>query len=442
MNGWVKIALIATTGLLLLAVGFLVAPSHHPEEENAPAPALETPRTPDASVPDAALPSGPTLVEANRELLSPMTSALVARLRGIIRPDDEDSPDVFAKIGGSSTVSRAFLHCFAGNRVDLGDFSELESTRAFFAGGRAARTSPFQRESLSAGVGWHTGYLLSGHPPRFLREIRRIKPRYAFLLVGGNDVAGEDPFGFTRRLVRMVDDLIARNTIPILGTLQPRRHRPAADAVISYNRAIRAVADAKRLPIIDYFTAMQSLPHQGLAGDGVHPNVKMRGPVGLGCDLSEEGLLFGTNTRNLLSLQMLDRLHKTLDDDEIDSDTQTPELTAHGEPQEEVRILRLPYAQVIPISNNSFTHRFVITLEDTQNLHFRAVALCDDETGCPRRRTDPLIQVAGSSPSTPASEGNVRLPAGETTFLVQPSNRRSRTRLYLFQLQVDSENGD
>lgn len=442
MNGWAKIALVAAVGFLLIVVGLFVAPSPAPPQPRPPSTLTQTAPILDAGLPDAALPSGPALIAREANLLSPMTATLVDRLRGIIRDRAEDAPDVFAKIGGSSTVSRAFLHCFAGNRVDLGEYADLEATRAFFAQGRAVRTSPFQRESLSAGVGWHTGYLLSGHPPRFLREVRRIRPRYAFLLVGGNDVAGEDPFGFTRRLMRMVDDLIHRGTIPILGTLQPRRHRPAADAVVSYNRAIRAVAYAKELPLVDYFRAMQLLPHLGLAGDGVHPNVKMRGPVGLGCDLTDDGLQFGTNTRNLLSLQMLDRLHRVLDGDDTQTSAQAPELHAHGEPAEEVRVLRLPFSQLVPVTNTDFTHRFILTLEEPQYVHFRSVALCDEESGCPRRRTDPLIQLESQPPSNPSSESRIRLPSGESTFVVRPSDRPNRSRIYLFQLDVEPENGD
>ena len=209
-------------------------------------------------------------------------------------------------------------------------------------------------------------------------------------------MAGDDPFSFTRRFLRMVEGLIRDNTIPILGTLQPRRHRPSSDAVSAYNKAIRAVASAMHLPIIDYHEGMLPLPNLGLAGDGVHPNVRMRGPVGLGCDLSDEGLRFGTNTRNLMTLQMLDRLHQALDEEDDDSVLGETPIASHGDPAVQRHILEIPFAEFVATASPAFTHRFTFEVEESVHIYIRAVALCDGESGCPRRRTDVLFAASSA----------------------------------------------
>ena len=103
---------------------------------------------------DGASALGLVLYPSDRTL-SPLTPELVAQLRAV-HATSIGSDAVFAKIGDSHTVSTSFLACFAGSNVDL-DGRDLAATVAHFKTGDAAGTTPYQRVSLAATVGWSAG---------------------------------------------------------------------------------------------------------------------------------------------------------------------------------------------------------------------------------------------------------------------------------------------
>jgi hypothetical protein len=100
-----------------------------------------------------------------------------------------------------------------------------------------------------------------------------------------------------------------------------------------FNSVTISVAQAFHLPYVDFHQAMMPLPGMGLAGDGVHPNVYRRGSRLMPCDLTEEGLSGGTNTRNLLTLQVLHDLRQALLEETPSAVEPAAEPTAapHGE---------------------------------------------------------------------------------------------------------------
>ena len=198
--------------------------------------------------------------------------------------------------------------------MKLGAHASLGSTVEFFRSGNAGGRSPFRRESLAADVGWSARHVLLGEPSPLLQEVRAINPRYAFVLAGGNDVEGREPRRYANRLLRIIDQLLVRGVIPIVGSILPRRDSLSADRwVARYNVISRAIADGRRVPYIDFYRALSALPRRGLAGDGVHPNVLVVDGATRPCHLTGEGLRHGHNQRNLLAIQALDRLHRVLD---------------------------------------------------------------------------------------------------------------------------------
>jgi hypothetical protein len=220
-------------------------------------------------------------------------------------PDLRD--DAFSKMGGSSVASKAFLHCFATPYVDLGDHPDLAPTVDYF---NAGPRSSFSRQSEAAGVSWNLRYILAGRPRNFHRELEATRARWALVLFGGNDAQNENERVFVQRLVRLVEQIEQRGVVPVLGSALPRRN-PAKDRWIRrFNQIIAAVAEHWALPYLDYHTALSSLPRKGLARDGVHPNVLGEGGVRTACQLTEQGLRYGNNVRNLLTLQMLDALRR------------------------------------------------------------------------------------------------------------------------------------
>ena len=253
--------------------------------------------------------------------------------------------DVFAKMGGSSIESHAFLHCFGrGDHVALGPHTALSETLEHFRAGNAQGRDPFRRESLATKVGWSVRHGLTGRPPRVLEEVRAIDARYALAFFGGNDVQGRDPREFGRRMEHLLELLTTRGVIPILGAVMPRGDDPEMDEVARrYNRVSRTLALAWGLPYVDFYAAVDGLPGRGLAGDGVHPNVLLDGGRSRACDLTEEGLLRGQNQRNLRTLEVLDRLRRALTDGPIDAPSEP--ASGPGSATAPRRLVQVPFGE-------------------------------------------------------------------------------------------------
>jgi|GEM_PF-2460869 len=236
-----------------------------------------------------------------------LSDEVTTKVREIAERSPELRNDVFSKMGGSSVESSAFLHCFATPYVDLGTHEDLAATLAYFNEGQSRS---FDRDSEATGVSWNLRYVLGGRPAKFRREIEDTQARWALVLFGGNDAQNENERVYVRRLVYLVEQLEEMGVVPVLGSALPRRGASRDRWVRRFNAITEAVATHWALPYIDYHGALDALPRKGLAGDGVHPNVLGQGGVRAACQLTEEGLRYGNNVRNLLTLQMLDELRR------------------------------------------------------------------------------------------------------------------------------------
>jgi hypothetical protein len=116
-----------------------------------------------------------------------------------------------------------------------------------------------------------------------------------------------DEFG--THLWNLVDASIGRGVVPILSTIPPNAGYPAADArVPTFNRIIRAIAQGRGVPLVDFHRELDPLPNRGISSDGLHPSVSPSG----GCVLTSAGLQYGYNVRNLLTLEALTRTNAAL----------------------------------------------------------------------------------------------------------------------------------
>lgn len=292
-------------------------------------------------------PPDPALTWVPPAIHSALTPAVVRRLREL-RAAADRRDDVFIKLGGSSVESRAFLHCFAydGDNLDLADHGELAETLAFFRGGNAAGSNPFARESAAARVGWSLRQGLAGRPSHALQEARATDGRFALVFFGGNDVQARRPRRFAERLERMLDQLLDRGLIPIVGATTPRGDDPEMDGwARRYNRISRAIAQAWQVPYLDFYVAQDPLPGRGLAGDGVHPNTLVEGGRGRACVLTEEGLEHGSNQRNLRTLELLDRLRRTVLLGEGAPDPEPRAMRGDGSAASPLRLTRIPFGE-------------------------------------------------------------------------------------------------
>lgn len=259
---------------------------------------------PDAGVADA---GRQVLVYPVGRLHSPLTPEVAAHLRAVAARGPTLKADVFAKVGDSNTVNTNYLACFAGANVDLDGRAALQPTLQAFRAGVAGSTTPFNRVSQAATVGWSAGAALAGAPSPLDAEVAAVSPRFATVMFGTNDVGFQDPYAFGRNLFAIADRLLAQGVVPVFTAVPRRLDSAAADAwVPRYNLVARGVAQARRFPFVDLHQALEAVPSHGLGGDGVHLNVYA--PSGArGCVLTAQGLGYGHNTRNLLSLEALAR---------------------------------------------------------------------------------------------------------------------------------------
>jgi hypothetical protein len=100
--------------------------------------------------------------------------------------------------------------------------------------------------------------------------------------------------------------------IPVLNTIpaQPLK----MDRVSAFNTILRDLAASNNLPLIDFAAALTDLPDSGLAWDNLHPSWPP-GDEDQVAYFTPDNLRYGYTVRNLLTLQMLDRIWNTLNPD-------------------------------------------------------------------------------------------------------------------------------
>jgi peptidoglycan/LPS O-acetylase OafA/YrhL len=274
--------------------------------ELAPLPDVSTPLpdVPPDTPPTA--PQGHVLYPEGR-VHSPITADVVGAICELAATSTQWN-DVFAKVGDSITATAAFVTCF-DDHYDLGSHTALAPSLAHFAAGNAAGKSPFARSSLAARGGWTAHEPLVGTPLPLDREVDAIAPRFASVMFGTNDVRyGRSLWEFAADLWTIVDKLRARGVVPILSTIPSTTDASSDARVPLFNRVVRALAQGRQVPLVDYHLALESLPDRGIAADGIHPSLAPGGA----CLLTATGLAYGYNTRNLITLQALDRARRAL----------------------------------------------------------------------------------------------------------------------------------
>ncbi|MEZ4263692.1 MAG: SGNH/GDSL hydrolase family protein [Polyangiaceae bacterium] len=245
-------------------------------------------------------------------LHSKLSADIVAGLKVVAARSGGDRHR-FIKVGDSITYSTSFLDCL--DRATVAD-AQLEETRAWFD------TGSWQRRSKASTVGWHTNQPLAGSPAPLDTEIAEMQPVIAVVMLGTNDNYVGTDRTYRRNLSKLVDRLLERDVIPILSTI-PQRAQSGPNANIPrMNAIVRSVAAGERIdaagrlvarastriPLMDFYLALEDVPRHGLAGDGVHPNVSSRGA----CDFGADGMTHGYNVRTRLALEAIDRVKRVV----------------------------------------------------------------------------------------------------------------------------------
>lgn len=215
----------------------------------------------------------------------------------------------FAKVGDSITSSQSYMVDLGDGDYTLGAFAALKPEIDVFNSVMFDDNSnTFNHESLCGQSGMTTKDALAVPSPVIL-ELDNLRPAYAVVMYGTDDMDIMDARTFEANMNKLVDYLEAEGVVSAISTIPRRLEIPNGDQMVAaFNAAIRDVATTRHLPLIDFYAATINLPNNGISDDDVHPSVETGADGGsLSCDFTPTGLKFGYNNRNLLTLQVLDR---------------------------------------------------------------------------------------------------------------------------------------
>lgn len=262
------------------------------------------------------------------------------------------------KVGDSISAGHEFMSCFETETFSLSavGYGDLVPAHAWFLETDVGGTSSYARRGFAAVASKTADWALRGTPPPVEQELLALNPRYALLMYGTNDMGygGFDASAAVKfpwmyeNIVELVDWIVARGVIPILYSIPPYtgQYPELRDLISSWNVVLRAVAEGRQLPFVDYYSEMLQLPDYGLRSDGVHPSADY---ISL-CNFdAETGLIWGYNLRNLLSLQALDRVWQvttTTPARDAWDGAGAPALAGSGTPASPRVVDSLPFAEL------------------------------------------------------------------------------------------------
>ncbi len=296
-----------------------VIPSDVAARSDATGTPTPTPVTDAASAPSADAIAALPAAQRFEAAIVPFDDATLAHVRAVYAEGQRAGlrNNVFSKLGDSITESGSFLKDVGHGWYELGPWTRLEPTIAYFrrySFGDAENNS-FTRSSVSATAGWTVRALLAadGVVP-VERELDATRAAFAILMIGTNDAERSTVEAYERDLRDVVDRVEARHVVLVMSTIPDQLSSAEAGARgLAINGVIRRVANERRLPLLEFWAALQGLPHQGIDPDNVHPSVYTTGSGNASAAVfTDAALRFGYNVRNLTALLMLERLRQTL----------------------------------------------------------------------------------------------------------------------------------
>lgn len=239
-----------------------------------------------------------------------LDAATTDRLAAVMRVGQTmgNRANVFTRAGDSITFASNFLVPLAAPsaQTDLSGDGSLNATLNYFRSGAIGAANSFANASRAARGGWTAAEVLANLPG----ELAASKPAFVFVMVGTNDIAlGVSAETYRQNLSAIVYTALNAGVIPVLSTIPDIPLYPTAQARLpQFNQVVQDVGESLRVPVWNYWRALQRVPGAGISRDGVHPSVA---PTG-GGDLTTAGLSYGYNVRNLTALQTLDKLRRVL----------------------------------------------------------------------------------------------------------------------------------
>lgn len=231
--------------------------------------------------------------------------------------------DVFTTVGDSNTTNGDFMRPLGLSQsdCDLGAYANLQATIDYFtAAFEGQENNPFTRKSAAADRGFGSANVLDpfwadrgmcerGETP-LLCEYRVSRPSAAIIMLGQIDInfGGLSADEYRANMERIIRHSIGDGVIPVLTTIVFLPDRAEYRQSLEYNMALLDLSQAYDVPLINLWAAAQSLPNYGIGPDRSH----LAARVGSFCSFTGAERELGGTLRNLLTLQALDELRRTV----------------------------------------------------------------------------------------------------------------------------------
>lgn len=218
----------------------------------------------------------------------------------------------FIQVGDSISYWDSNMSPIGLGKVRYGDYSYLAGTVAYFSEEIARLENSFANARIAAIRGGTAGTLISVYGTGSTKyhpvlcedktplecEIDEVNPSFAIVRIGTND-AGGSLANYENNLTAILEYLIDRNIVPILGTIPVRTVGPNTS---TFNDVLISVANDLNVPLVDIRTPLNTLENKGLCPDGIHPNIPTNANT---ADFTSTGLQYGYNLTNLMFLESL-----------------------------------------------------------------------------------------------------------------------------------------
>jgi hypothetical protein len=235
-------------------------------------------------------------------------------------------PDVFIKIGDSNTANGDFFRPMgmSGAYCDYGAYQYLQDTVDYFSvSPRTGSPNSFDSTNFTVINGltaaglldsfWATNPLCEPNESLLTCEQRIVKPSFSVMMIGLMDLEYYDVESFHSFLDQVIAESVTAGVIPIQTTFTVlpdyiSNELPLWEKSLDFNLAMIDVAQRYGTPVIHLWKALQTHPDYGIGPDRTH----LRAAVGEYCRFTGSELEYGGTMRNLLSLQALDTLRRTM----------------------------------------------------------------------------------------------------------------------------------
>ncbi len=326
--------------------------------------------------------------------VGPVTQAVADHVRAIVADGSAlgRQPKRVIKVGDSITCNGSFMgqlktpdydpdvHYGWDWVRDLGTYAFLRDAADWFtevtvpgtsnipdaqAGGETFPVKSLDRVSLAAKVGESAAWAVTGSPNPLQQEIDALSPQFALVQFGGNDVGGygndADVLDWAvDNQITIVDQCIAQGVVPVLAAMCPRADSPQRlyrSCLLS--NAVRALAAGRNIPFLNNYRGLMPLADHGLGGDGIHP---VAYGYNRGCFLTPEGLPYGHNMRNLLTLKALDKAWRVATQGVAYTDPPTGPLAGTGTEGDPFRVDELAFSDLRTTSPGTLAYRYRLDL--------------------------------------------------------------------------------